>query len=378
MMRWLKNCFVAREAESREPHLLRSEVVAGMLILVISAHLFVLLSAFVISPRGSYIATLLPNVLVDLTNERRETERVGDLKYSEILARAAQLKAEDMAEKGYFSHNSPDGKNPWYWLKQVGYTYTYAGENLAVNFFDSEEVVNAWMNSPTHRANLLNDKFTEVGIATARGTYDGRDGIFVVQFFGRPAVAKAATAPPPPAAPKPVSQPAKPAVQTTAPAAPVSEKPAPAATKPSLKTETSVAPKPEPIAAVPPASSEAAPEAAPTPVPTSIQNVEQGSSKAEESSIATEKSPLDLGLVPEDMPALSGTIQKLLVMPSRIAESLYLVIGALVFLSLFLHFLFSLRGRHRSAMVNGAVLLVIIVAVLFVDKLIVIVQAKVL
>lgn len=105
---------------------------------------------------------------------------------NDLLSAAAQLKANDMAAKGYFAHVSPDGKTPWYWIDKVGYSYDYAGENLAVNFIDSADVSNAWMASPTHRANILNPVFKEVGTATAVGTYKGRNAIFVVQLFGTP------------------------------------------------------------------------------------------------------------------------------------------------------------------------------------------------
>jgi hypothetical protein len=96
------------------------------------------------------------------------------------------MKANDMATKGYFAHTSPEGLSPWYWFKQAGYDFVYAGENLAVNFSDSAEVDKAWMNSPGHRDNILNTKYTEVGIATANGMYQGRPTTFVVQEFGRP------------------------------------------------------------------------------------------------------------------------------------------------------------------------------------------------
>jgi hypothetical protein len=92
-----------------------------------------------------------------------------------------------MAQNGYFAHTSPEGKSPWYWFKQGGYVFNYAGENLAVDFSDSADVERAWMNSPTHRSNILNNKFTEIGVATAVGTLNGRQTTFVVQEFGTPA-----------------------------------------------------------------------------------------------------------------------------------------------------------------------------------------------
>ena len=96
------------------------------------------------------------------------------------------MKARDMAEKGYFAHTSPDGKNPWYWLEQAGYKYQYAGENLAVNFNDSKDVTEAWMQSPTHRANIVKNKYTEVGTGVATGIYEGRKAVFAVQLYANP------------------------------------------------------------------------------------------------------------------------------------------------------------------------------------------------
>ncbi len=98
------------------------------------------------------------------------------------------MKADDMATKGYFAHTSPEGLTPWYWFAQVGYNYTYAGENLAINFNESKDVDTAWLASPTHRANILNSHYTEIGIATAQGMYKGVQATFVVQMFGTPVV----------------------------------------------------------------------------------------------------------------------------------------------------------------------------------------------
>ncbi|OHA93837.1 MAG: hypothetical protein A3E02_01020 [Candidatus Zambryskibacteria bacterium RIFCSPHIGHO2_12_FULL_38_34] len=125
-------------------------------------------------------------ILVNLTNQNRAAANIAELSVNPLLEKAAQMKADDMASKGYFAHNTPDGKTPWYWLGQAGYKYTYAGENLAVNFENSEDVENAWMNSPGHFLNIMNPKYTEIGIATSTGIYKGRQAVFVVQMFGSP------------------------------------------------------------------------------------------------------------------------------------------------------------------------------------------------
>lgn len=133
------------------------------------------------------VSTVLPAVVAELTNEQRSQFVQKPLIRSSLLDQAAKLKAEDMVKNSYFAHYSPDGVTPWHWFQEVGYTYAYAGENLAVHFNDSKMVVDAWMNSPTHKANIIKNEYTEIGIGTAKGVYEGYDTVFVVQLFGTPA-----------------------------------------------------------------------------------------------------------------------------------------------------------------------------------------------
>jgi|CXWL01.1.fsa_nt_gi hypothetical protein len=139
-----------------------------------------------------FLASVLPGVLTNLTNSDRALNNLEPVTADPLLAQAAQLAAKDMADNGYFAHVSPSGKDPWYWLLQVGYSYTYAGQNLAVNFTDSQEVEEAWLNSPTHRANIMKAQYTRIGIGTARGKYEGRETIFVVSYFATPKTAPVA------------------------------------------------------------------------------------------------------------------------------------------------------------------------------------------
>jgi hypothetical protein len=136
----------------------------------------------------SSLAAVYADALVHLTNKDRSKNDLPELQINSRLVEAARLKAEDMATKSYFSHYGPDGMAPWDWIQAAGYDYSFAGENLAVNFTDSKDVEKAWMNSPTHRANILERQFTEIGIATAVGEYNGKRAIFVVQMFGKPKV----------------------------------------------------------------------------------------------------------------------------------------------------------------------------------------------
>lgn len=132
------------------------------------------------------LSAIYAAVLVNLTNQNRVAANLSELTVNPVLEKAAQMKADDMAIKGYFAHNTPEGLTPWYWFGQAGYEYKYAGENLAVNFENSEDVETAWMNSRGHFLNIVNPKYTEIGIATSTGIYKGRQAVFVVQMFGTP------------------------------------------------------------------------------------------------------------------------------------------------------------------------------------------------
>lgn len=169
-------------------------LIAGALALAVLVEAFLLLGGPAFLQKGGGLASVLPGVVALLTNEARTGESLNPLSENALLQKGAQLKANDMAAKGYFSHTGPDGAQPWKWFAQAGYRYEYAGENLAVNFDESEDVVNAWLKSPTHRANILKHNFTEIGVGVATGTYKGKEAVFVVQFFGKPSTIGTASA----------------------------------------------------------------------------------------------------------------------------------------------------------------------------------------
>ena len=173
-------------AKKQASHRLLFEVAIGFAVVAIAFGLGAQTLPRLVLTSVDQFAAVLSSVLVDLTNLDRSTNAVVRLKINPLLEEAARLKASDMATKGYFAHVSPEGVTPWHWFAVAGYDYADAGENLAIDFFESADVEKAWMNSPLHRANILNGSFTEVGIATATGTYQGYPTTFVVQMFGRP------------------------------------------------------------------------------------------------------------------------------------------------------------------------------------------------
>ena len=135
-------------------------------------------------PKTFFFADLTKNALIKLTNESRGVLGLLPLKENPQLEKAAELKAMDMFKNEYFAHTSPSGVSPWYWVELTNYNYQYAGENLAIGFMDSEEVYYGLYNSPSHRANLLNSNYTDIGIAIVKGNFQNKETYIVVQIFG--------------------------------------------------------------------------------------------------------------------------------------------------------------------------------------------------
>lgn len=123
--------------------------------------------------------------VISQTNEERGKNGLLPLKINENLSQAAKLKALYMFDKSFWAHVAPDGTTPWKFILQSGYRYLYAGENLAKDFGYSGDVVGAWMNSKTgHRENILNNNYTDIGVAVVNGTLSGFETTLVVQMFG--------------------------------------------------------------------------------------------------------------------------------------------------------------------------------------------------
>lgn len=122
--------------------------------------------------------------LLSETNRMRSENGLPALILNEQLSQAAQGKAAHMMQNNYWAHFAPDGTTPWQFIKNSGYEYTYAGENLAKGFTHSNDVVAAWMNSTSHRENLLSQKYDEIGFAVIGGNLEGEETVLVVQMFG--------------------------------------------------------------------------------------------------------------------------------------------------------------------------------------------------
>ena len=122
--------------------------------------------------------------IIQLANQERKGLGLPVLVENPLLNQAADLKIADMFKENYFSHTSPSGTDPWHWFGEVNYDYKYAGENLAMDFSSANSVHRAWMKSPTHKENIVSEKFLEIGVAVQKGTFDGRETFLAVQLFG--------------------------------------------------------------------------------------------------------------------------------------------------------------------------------------------------
>lgn len=120
------------------------------------------------------------NEVLALVNEERAKVGLKPLEMDWELARVARMKSQDMAEKGYFSHTSPTYGSPFDMMKQFGIQFKGAGENIASGQRTPQEVMNSWMNSQGHRANILKPEFTHLGVGYFRG---GQYGHMWTQMF---------------------------------------------------------------------------------------------------------------------------------------------------------------------------------------------------
>jgi hypothetical protein len=187
MKTMLKHYFVPHEGNDYSPHFFRNTTIAFVAIITLSLLSLSVVGSITLKQKN-LLGAIYESVLVELANKDRGTATLPTLSVNKTLEVAATLKAEDMVKNSYFAHISPEGLSPWYWISKAGYQFVYAGENLAVNFNESEAVENAWMNSPGHRANILSSNFSEIGIAIREGVFEGHKTLFVVQMFGKPVV----------------------------------------------------------------------------------------------------------------------------------------------------------------------------------------------
>lgn len=131
-----------------------------------------------------YAANIDVNELIALSNSERISRGLDPLVLDCRLIEAAKKKGEDMLDKDYWAHYGPNGETPWQFILASGYEYLSAGENLAKDFTSAAPIHSAWMDSPSHRSNIINPSFINIGIAYVTGEFQGKETTIVVQIFG--------------------------------------------------------------------------------------------------------------------------------------------------------------------------------------------------
>lgn len=180
-----KLLFIPHHANNYKPHIIRSYGIILVLATVIGLN--VGYNAIKTGDVLGQKTEITVSSLFDQTNIQRQNASLQPLVLNDKLDQAAYLKAQDMFADQYWAHNAPDGTQPWKWFGDVGYNYDQAGENLAKNFTTTAAAMTAWMNSPEHKANILEANYSEVGFAVVSGQLDGKPTSIVVALYGAPA-----------------------------------------------------------------------------------------------------------------------------------------------------------------------------------------------
>ncbi|OGF27555.1 hypothetical protein A2303_01705 [Candidatus Falkowbacteria bacterium RIFOXYB2_FULL_47_14] len=236
--------FIPHEGNGHKPKILRAHSLALIILLLVVIKISLVGYLFLVYPEEGRMTENMTEEILTLINGARSEAGLGTVKSNLVLNIAAHEKAEDMIAKGYFAHHSPDGKKPWDWIDRGQYKYLFVGENLAMNFTSADSAHRALMNSASHKHNILNERYVDVGLAMVTGTMNGKQTNVLVQLFGttRPAAPTIAKSDMPapsviPAAPETVAVLADEEKKTE-------DKPSPAvavvkpAIKPAPKTET--------------------------------------------------------------------------------------------------------------------------------------------
>lgn len=156
----------------------------AMVVLTLWVLLMNSLSGVLINNFGIYATNISTDRIIQLTNEERISRGLKSVNSNALLTSAAHAKANNMFEQQYWDHFGPNGESPWQFINAAGYSYVYAGENLAKGFSTSEGVHQAWMASPTHKENIISPNYQDIGIAIVSGVLNGENVVLVVQMFG--------------------------------------------------------------------------------------------------------------------------------------------------------------------------------------------------
>lgn len=184
MKRFFRHWFLPHYTNNHRPKILHDISIILLVLAIIGVSTLSLVGKKTHSDVLGISYSISDTEMLTAVNQQRALHGLAPLSMNSQLSAAASGKAANMFANNYWAHFGPDGTTPWQFIRGSGYDYVDAGENLAKGFTNSSDVVNAWMNSETHRANILSPKYTEIGFAVVPGMLEGEDTVLVVQMFG--------------------------------------------------------------------------------------------------------------------------------------------------------------------------------------------------
>jgi len=186
LLKFLRHLFIPHASNNQKAKILHPSSLSLIVVFLIAFQVVLSFSHRTFPRVLGYAASIPPSEVIRLTNAQRVANGLSALSENSTLDSAALAKGNDMLAKGYWAHFAPDGTSPWSFFTSFGYKYRYAGENLARDFSDPTSAINAWMNSPSHRENILNSNYSEIGVGVIEGMLSGVDTTIIIQFFGSP------------------------------------------------------------------------------------------------------------------------------------------------------------------------------------------------
>jgi len=180
----IRHYFIPHESNNYKARSLHPTFLIFYIVLLFAFQMFISLTRKIEPNILGFATDVTVEKILVLVNDERKKANLNPLTVSPELSNAATQKAADMFGNNYWAHVSPTGTTPWQFITSAGYNYLYAGENLAKDFSTSDEVVQAWMKSPTHRANILKPEYNNIGLAIMNGKLQGSETTLVVEEFG--------------------------------------------------------------------------------------------------------------------------------------------------------------------------------------------------
>ena len=180
----LKDFFIPHEGNNHKPKSLHPKSLATYVFFALCIKIIATGVLFFVYPDPASMARIVANEMIQFANDAREENNLPALAVNDVLVNSATQKGNDMLLREYFAHDTPDGKKPWNFINKKEYDYVFAGENLAMDFVSGVMIHEAFMKSPSHRRNILDPDYKEIGVAVVSGKMFGNDTDILVMFFG--------------------------------------------------------------------------------------------------------------------------------------------------------------------------------------------------